>query len=699
MNGEQFTGALLHGADYNYEQWLDSPELLGRDLAYMRKAGINVLTVGVFSWSMLESDEGVYSFGWLDQCFDRLHQNGQKIILATPSGSKPAWLSEKYPEICMTASNGIRQTHGGRHNHCRSSVKYREACVRINTRLAEHYGNHPALILWHVSNEYNGMPCYCSLCLAAFRDWLKKRYETLDSLNAAWYTTFWSHRFTSWEQIYPADPSIHGLMLDWQRFTSDQTIDFFLAECEPLRRITPGIPITTNFHGPDVGLDYHKFARHLDIISWDSYPEWHGSPDDEPAAIKAGFFHDLCRSYLDKPFLMMESAPGANSWQGFSKKKKKGMHFLSSIQAVAHGSDSVQYFQWRQSRGGEEKFHDSVVSHFGTDDTRIFREVAETGSLLKKLKAIAGTHSKAQAAVVYDFQNNWALENAKLPRSIEKNYQSECIAHYGAFWKAGIHCDVISPEYTDFEQYKFIVFPLLYMIDEKTAEKVRAFVRQGGTAVATYLTGIVNESDLCYLGGTPGCLTDVFGLAVEETETIADYETPEFTMEGCRWKASHYADCVRLKGARILGEFTPGQGGFISDKGKGFGGMTAPFDELPALTVCKYGKGAAYYLCTRTEQNFLDRFYPDICKKHGVEPCVPWEIPSGVSVRERGGAVFVMNFNSRETVVSMGENVYYNLLSEGSVSGTVPLPPYGVMILINKKDTDIKQHETKNNPE
>jgi len=673
MSGGLFACGLLHGADYNYEQWLDFPELLDKDLVYMRKAGINVLTLGVFSWSMLESVEGVYNFDWLDQCFEKLHQNGQKIILATPSGSKPAWLSEKYPEVRQMAANGLRQPHGWRHNHCRSSVKYREACVRINTRLAQRYGKHPALILWHVSNEYNGMPCFCPQCLAAFRNWLKKRYETLDILNAAWYTTFWSHRFTSWEQIFPADSSIHGLMLDWRRFTSDQTIDFFLTESEPLR--ASGIPITTNFHGPDVGLDYHKFSRHLDIISWDNYPEWHNCPDDEQTAVKAAFFHDMCRSYLNKPFLMMESAPGANSWQGISKKKKKGMHILSSIQAVAHGSDSVQYFQWRQSRGGQEKFHDSVVSHLGTDDTRIFREVAETGSLLKKLNDISGTNTKAQAAVVYDFQNSWALDNAQLQRNTGKNYQEECIAHYGAFWKAGVPCDIISPEYSDFEQYRLVILPMLYMISEKTAEKIRLFVKQGGVAVATYLTGLVNESDLCYLGGTPGGLTGVFGVAVEETETIACYETPEFLMNGNYWKASHYADRVRLQGAHVLGAFT------------------SSFEEMPAVTACEYGKGTAYYLCTRAEQTFINHFNRELCEKHGLEISLA-ELPAGVFVRKRGDVVFVLNFNYRETTVSLGENLYYNLLNGQTVCGTISLQPYGIIILTNKSDSCEKKSKT-----
>jgi beta-galactosidase len=656
---------LLHGADYNYEQWLDFPHILDKDLDYMREAEMNALAVGIFSWSMLEKEEGVYNFDWMDGCFERLYKNGQKIILATPSGSKPAWLSFKYPEVCQMNKDGIRQPHNERHNHCRTSVKYREACVRINTKLAERYGSHPALILWHVSNEYNGMQCYCPQCLSAFRDWLKKQYVTLDALNSAWYTTFWSHRYTDWEQIIPVDNSIHGLILDFQRFISDQTIDFYLTESEPLRRITPDIPVTTNFHMPDVGLDFHKFARHVDIISWDGYPEWHRTNDDEPVAIKAGFFYDLCRSYHNKPFLLMESSPGATNWQGISKKKKNGMHILSSLQAVAHGSDSVQYFQWRQSRGSVEKFHDAVVTHIGTNDTRIFKEVAETGKILKKLSALAGTGTEVQAAVVYDFQNGWALDNAALPRSIEKNYQAECITHYGAFWKAGIPCDVIGAEYSDFSRYKIVVLPMLYMLREETAEKIRMFVRQGGIVVAGYLTGIVNGTDLCYLGGTPGGLTDVFGLAVEETETIVDYENLKFNMYEQDWTASHYADRIRLNGAQVLGKFS------------------APEEGFPAVTMYKYEEGAAYYVCARTEQVFKNKFYKELCVKYGVNPCVLWEIPAGISVQKRADVLIIMNFNSSETAISLGSNKYINLLNEESVNSTIKLQPYGIALLKN----------------
>jgi beta-galactosidase len=667
-----FNAGMLHGADYNYEQWLDRPDIQDADLVYMKEAGTNVMSVGIFSWALLEKEEGRYDFGWLDGLFDRLYKNGQRIILATPSGARPAWLSEKYPEVCQMSVDGLRKHHGGRHNHCRTSKKYREACTAINTRLAERYGNHPALLLWHVSNEYNGAPCYCPSCISAFHIWLEKRYSSLDALNAAWYTAFWSHCFTSWEQIYPDDPSIHALMLDWRRFTSDATIDFFLEETAPLRRLTPEVPITTNFQMPDVGLDYHEFARHVDIVSWDNYPAWHSGADDAAVAMKSAFFHDLHRSYKNRPFLMMESSPGATNWQGVSKKKKDGVHLLSSIQAVAHGSNSVQYFQWRQSRGGVEKFHDAVISHFGRSDTKIFREVRAVSGVLEKLAAVTEYGVTAQAAVIYDYQSGWALNNAELPRNKEKNYQEECIHHYGAFRQAGIHCDVIGSA-SPFDRYKLLVIPMLYLLGEETAERIREFVRRGGIAVATYLTGIVNGTDLCYLGGTPGGLTDVFGLAVESTDVIADHETRTIGMNGKRFRATHYADSIRLNGASPAAVFpspSPGDPDLSGD--------------LPALTVHEYGAGKAYYLAARTGPEFLHEFFGALCAANAILPCVPWEIPPGVSVQKRGGVIFVMNFAEEDRRLSFGGIAYYDIVNEVSLPDSITMPPYGLVIMQNQ---------------
>lgn len=658
---------LLHGADYNYEQWLEYPDVLKEDFRLFKEAGINALSIGIFAWSMLEPREGDYIFGWLDELMERLGAHGINAILATLSGARPAWLSEAYPEVLQMNAAGVRAPHAGRHNHCRTSPVYREKVQAINRKLAERYGNHPALLMWHVSNEYGAGPCHCPLCYGAFQTWLQRRYGSLDALNHAWWNTFWSHRYTAWEQIEPVDPSVHGLMLDWQRFTSDQTLDFFLTESTPLRELTPDTPMTTNFMQPDVGLDYWKFAPHVDVVSWDSYPRWHLGSDAQ-TALQTAFYHDLHRSYKRQPFMLMESTPSVTNWQGVSRPKRPGLHLLSSLQAVAHGSDTVQYFQWRQGRGGSEKFHGAVVTHLGSEHTRVFREVSEVGERLETLDGVRGADVRAQAAVIYDFENEWALEHAQLPQSEAKNYQERCIAHYGALWRRGVATDIINAD-TDFSPYQLLVAPMLYMFRPGVAERLEGFVRSGGVLVTTYLSGIVNESDLCFLGGFPAPLRRTLGLWVEETDTFKGPDAQRIAPTGTGAFAlpeadcGHYADIVHLESARPLAVYG----------GEFYGGT-------PALSVNEHGDGEAYYLATRCDDTFLDALYAGLIEQHELL-ATPEVLPEGVSVQVRhgdeGAFVFVMNFSGEERTLDLSALEPFGTPQPRKVT----LPAYGYEVL------------------
>ncbi len=624
----------LHGADYNYEQWLDRSDILEKDFYYMKEVKANVMSIGIFSWSMLEPEEGQFNFKWLDNLMDRLAANGQKAILATPSGSKPAWMSYKYPEVCRVDEKGIREKHGGRHNHCRTSIVYRDKCREMNTLLAKRYAKHPALFMYHVSNEYNGVPCFCENCVNEFRAWLEHKYRTLENLNKAWWTTFWSHRFTEWSQIFPNDGSIQGMILDWRRFNSELTINFYNNEIAPLRKYTPNIPITTNFQCPDVWLDYHMFAKKVDVVSWDSYPDWHLYDSEFDEAVKTGFMHDLYRSAKKQPFMLMECTPSSLNWKPQARQKKEGMAELAAVQAIAHGSNSIQYFQWRQSRGGEEKFHSAVVSHIGTDNTRIFKDIVKTGNLLEKLssnKQLLSTVDKSEIAIVYDFQNGWAIDGAGLPRNNRKNYQAECIEHYKAFYKKGIQCDIISAELEDLSDYKLLVLPMLYMFADDTEQKLKHFVENGGTVVATYLTGTVDSTDLCYLGGTPGNVTDVFGLKVEQNGVIADNEKAEFDFEGNTFNSLDYIDIIQVDRAQVISKY-----------------KSSNFSDMPSVTKNQFGKGCAYYLCARNKINFLEKFYDLICRENQIYSFVSGDIPDGLAVRKRGDVKFFMNFGNNE---------------------------------------------------
>jgi len=666
---------LLHGGDYNPEQWMDTPEVWEEDVRLMRSAGVNAVSVGIFAWAALEPEEGRYTFDWLDRIMDLLAENGIFTVLATPSGAKPAWMSAKYPEIRRVDAKGRREPHGGRHNHCRTSPVYREKTRAINTRLAERYADHPALILWHVSNEYNGGSCYCDLCLAAFREWLRLKYGSLDALNHAWWTAFWSHTYTDWDEILPVDPSIHGLMLDWRRFTTAQTLDFFRNETAPLREITPDVPVTTNFMGVNPTLDYREMAKECDVISWDSYPHWHGPTEDRLVGARVGFIHDLNRGLKGgKPFLLLESTPSAQHNMPAMKLKRPGMHRLASLQAIAHGSDSVMYFQWRAGRGGAEKFHGAVITHDGTEDTRVFRDVADVGDILQRLDDAVGTSVPAEVAILYDWQNGWAIDSARGPLQEGKDYTPTCQAHYLPFWEQGIPMDIIGYE-DDLTPYRLVVAPMLYMLRGDLAARLERFVREGGTLVLTYWSGIVDENDLCILGGRPGPLRSLLGVWCEETDALYPDETNTVVPErgnplGLRgtYSCRDLCDLVRLEGAEVLASY-----------GEDF------YAGLPALTVHHVGQGRAYYLATRTEQAFLLDFYDALTADLGILPVLDAPLPQGVTAQLRTDGersiVFLLNFTPEWQIVDLGDAAYVDLLTGHHVTGRVPLDEYGSRVL------------------
>lgn len=665
----------IHGADYNPEQWMDDKTVWDRDMELMQKANCNEMSVGIFSWSTLEPREGEYDFSFLDEIIEKIGKNGGKVILATPSGARPRWMGEKYPEVFRVGADGVRDHFKARHNHCLTSPVYREKVRAINTRLAQRYGKNPTVIAWHISNEYGG-ECQCPLCVDAFREYLREKFHNdIGELNRAYWTTFWSHTYDNFEQIEPpgkyTDKGIHGLNLDWKRFVTYQTRSFIENELVPLREHCPDLPVTINMMYAYAKLDYYKLAEVIDFASWDSYPEWHNG-DDAVIAQQAAFWHDFYRTLKGKPFLLMESTPSLVNWKPYNKHKAPGLDVLSSLQAVAQGSDSVQYFQWRKGRGSSEKFHGAVVGHDGTGDTRVFRSVQTTGGILKKIDEIAGTLTHASVAVVFDWENMWALADCQGYAKDDKKYYETCYEYHRFFWERGIDCDIVSPR-ADLSKYKLVVFPMQYMVDAGIAENLKTYVKNGGTVYGTYTMGTVDENDLCHLGGIPGCgMKEVFGILAEEIDTMCPGEKHYAVMDGEEHELVDYCETVHLRGARALAEYTDSY-----------------YRGNPALTRNSYGKGLAFYQAARDTGSLKDAALGKLCEELGVCSVVDTmnALPHGVTAHSRTDGVhtyvFVENYNSHEVEPIRLRSKMENLLT-GEVTDTCTLPSYGYGIFKTK---------------
>jgi beta-galactosidase len=666
----------LHGGDYNPDQW--PAEVWEEDMRLMKLAHCNAMSVGIFAWTRLEPAEGQFDFDWLDRVMDMIAENGGVAVLATPSGARPAWLARKYPEVLRVHANRQHNLFGGRHNHCLTSPVYREKVRIINSKLAERYADHPALAVWHLSNEYSG-DCHCDLCRAAFVEWLRAKYGTLEALNHAWWTAFWSHTYTDWDLIEPPSPigemSVHGLNLDWKRFVTDQTTDFMRHEIAALREFTPDIPVTTNMMGTFPGLNYWKMAPHLDIISWDSYPMWH-KDDDIVLASDVAFVHDINRCLKGgKPFMLMESVPSATNWMQSAKVKRPGMHALSSLQAVAHGSDTVQYFQWRKSRGSSEKFHGAVVDHVGHENTRVFRDIADLGVKLEKLGDVVGTTVRPDVAIIYDWENLWAMNDAQGPRRGDKGYLDVCKRHYRAFWDRGIPVDIIDME-QDLSHYKLVIAPMLYMLRPGVDERIAVFVDAGGTFVTTYLTGVVDENDLVILGGWPGGkLREVLGIWDEEIDALYENDRNAVVLKtgnplglGGEYELRDYCALVHPESADVLATY---RDDFYAGR--------------PMLTVNTFGGGKAYYLAANPDDHFLADFYGALDANLGLLRSLDAELPNGVSAQLRTDGetkyVFLMNFNAEPVVIDLGAATYTDLLTGATLTGAVELGVYDVKVL------------------
>jgi len=632
---------IAYGGDYNPEQWPE--DTWEEDMRLLKLAHIDTLTLNVFSWAALQPSEEEYRFEKLDKIMELAKKHDMKVCLATSTGAHPAWMARKYPEILRTDITGRKHKFGARHNSCPNSFVYRKYSVRLAEKLAERYQDYNNIVAWHISNEYGG-ECYCENCEKAFRVWLKKRYGNLEELNRAWNTSFWGHTIYDWEDIVLPDQRTEHISeeqtvaqtisIDYRRFNSDSIMECFQMEYEAVKKYTPDIPVTTNLMGAFKPLDYHKWGKYMDFISWDNYPS------NEDSISKTALNHDLMRGVGGgKPFILMEQTPSQQNWQPFNALKRPGVMRLWSYQAVAHGSDAVMFFQMKRSIGSCEKYHGAVISHAGHEHTRVFREVTELGAELEKLgDEILGSVGTAQVALMFDWENWWAVDYSAGP-SVNLKYYDEILKYYTALHEQNIAVDLVSEE-TELSQYKLVIAPVLYMTKPGVDVRIREFVAHGGTFVTTFFSGYVDENDLVIIGGYPGRLRDILGVWVEEIDALPETKKNHFVYQGETYSAKLLCDIMHLEGAQALAEY---QEDFYAG--------------TPVITCNSFGKGEAYYIGTSSEKDFYARLICELCEKQNIKPAA--ETPAGVEavkrVRNHEHYLFLLNHNEEQKEVIVPE--------------------------------------------
>ena len=658
---------ILYGGDYNPNQW--TKDIWQEDMRIFKDAHINTATINVFSWAKIQPSEHEYNFDELDEIVDMLSKENYDIVFATSTAALPGWMVRKYPEVMFTDYEGRQHKFGGRHNACPNSFVFKHYARELAYKLAERYADNPHVTCWHVSNEY-GNECFCENCQKAFRVWLKDKYKTIDALNRAWNMEFWGHTVYDWDDVVPPNAlsdgigsektAFAGISIDYRRFYSDSQLACFKMERDAIRSVKPDAFVTTNLMGTFKGLDYFKWAKEMDVVSWDNYPSY-----DTPWSSIA-MTHDLMRGLKDEPFMLMEQTPSQQNWQKYNSLKRPGQMRAQSYQTLAHGADTIQFFQLRRSVGGCEKFHGAVIAHAGSENTRVFREVAQLGAELESFgDRTLGSRNEAEVGLIFDWDNYWALEYTSGP-SEDLKYVDQIHQYYQYFYKKNIGVDMI-PVDADFSKYKIVVAPVLYMVKDGMKEALENFVKNGGILITTFMSGIVGQSDNVYLGGYPGSLREMAGVWVEEIDALAPEQKNKAKFaDGSTAACGLLCDLMHLEGAKALASYE-----------EDF------YAGMPAASKNTYGKGTTYYIATQFEEEGLAKILDQAVQEAGVSSVIPEETGLEVVTRvsDTTRFYFVMNFTDEEQILPESLTGKKDMISRKMTEHGMKLKKWDVLLL------------------
>lgn len=656
--------ALAYGGDYNPDQW--SEDVWDEDIRLMLEAGVNIVSLPIFSWPQLEPAPGVYEWGWLDRVLDKLHAAGIRIDLATATATPPSWLLRAHPEMRPMDAEGRRLEFGSRQTYCPSSPVWRENVVRMARAMAERYGEHPGVVLWHISNEYGDhvSRCWCPESTRHFRRWLQDRYRTLDGLNEAWGVNVWGQRYTSWDHIEtprtapgPVNPT---QLLDFERFSSHAMLELFQLEIDVLREVTPDLPVTTNFMSMFRDLDYWDFAEAEDIVTDDAYPD----PADPLSHVGAALNYGLMRSLKGgRPWLLLESSASATSWRDVNVPKAPGRMRVDSLQAVAHGSDAVMFFQWRQAKYGQEKFHSSMLGHRG-EASRTYRETTSLGLELRRLESVRGTRVRSRVALVVDWDSWWGSSAAESLPSQRLDWARQARSWHRAMHLLGQPVDAVQAA-GPFGGYEVVLVPNLYMADARQSAALTSFAEAGGQVVVGPFSGVVDDTEKVHDGGAPGPLRALLGVEVDEPWPHPDGIAERVDIAGASYGNPAWAEWIETDAAtEVRGTYTSGE-----------------LEGRPAVTRRAAGAGSAWYVSAMLEDDGLAAVFRGVLADAGLDARTDVNVDFEAVTRSSDDTDFTFAINHGRTPLTIAVPGGAQDLITGATTGTtLTLERYGVAV-------------------